>query len=264
MHTLCAPVEFCSRGFAVLCMILQVFAQLDEYMDIVKAIHESQVIARLRRVQAPVKTAVKTDAANAIKMFMQDVSGDSSSRLTTMTRSIEPFEHSSQKLMPTSWSRVRPPVSGLIPLDLTDKKTMHNVMLLCKQQKLMPPSGLVKSDAFHYGKYDNSKLVCLLSLRVMNLNRMPGSICVSIDIAASNDKNHAMTIAIDSIKKMMRKRRNPCVLLAQVAQTDKARLFWNGKLTKTKRASVMTALLSAFDNQYQIYEDTEDMALFFE
>lgn len=73
-----------------------------------------------------------------------------------------------------------------------------------------------------------------------------------------------MTIAIDSIKKVLRKRRNMCVMFAQVADTDSARTFWYGKLTKTKRASVMTMLLNSFDNKYQIYEDTEDMAFFFE
>ena len=32
----------------------------------------------------------------------------------------------------------------------------------------------------------------------------------------------------------------------------------------TKRASVICALLSEFDERYLIYEDTDDMALFFE
>ena len=51
---------------------------------------------------------------------------------------------------------------------------------------------------------------------------------------------------------------------AQVANTDVARLFWKGKLTETKRASLMTALFSEHDDRYTIYEDTNDMALFFE
>ena len=62
----------------------------------------------------------------------------------------------------------------------------------------------------------------------------------------------------------MRKRRNLCVLFTQCAQTDSARAFWDGKLTKTKRASVMTALFHEFDNRYHIYEDALDMAIFFE
>jgi|EP00966_Prymnesium_polylepis_P030534 hypothetical protein len=97
----------------------------------------------------------------------------------------------------------------------------------------------------------------------MNLNKTPGSIAVSIDIAASSDPKHSMTLAIDSLKKMMCKRRNTCVLFAQVANTDSAHLFWNGKLTKTKRASVMTALFSEYDDRYQIYDDASDMALFY-
>ena len=55
-----------------------------------------------------------------------------------------------------------------------------------------------------------------------------------------------------------------CVLVTQCAQTESARAFWAGKLTTTKRASVMTELFHEFDNRYQIYEDAEDMAIFFE
>lgn len=48
------------------------------------------------------------------------------------------------------------------------------------------------------------------------------------------------------------------MIFAQVAQTESARAFWQGKLTKTKRASVISALLSEFDDRYQIYEDADD------
>ena len=98
----------------------------------------------------------------------------------------------------------------------------------------------------------------------MNLNKMPGSVAISIDLAASTDRRHSMSTALTSIKKMMRKRRNPCVLFTQCAQTESARAFWAGKLTSTKRASVLTALFHEFDNRYQIYEDAEDMAIFFD
>ena len=49
--------------------------------------------------------------------------------------------------------------------------------------------------------------VLLLSLRIANMNNMPGSVVVSIDIAASTETNHVMTIGIDLIKKTLRKRR---------------------------------------------------------
>ena len=166
--------------------------------------------------------------------------------------------------MPTGWSNTRLSVTGMQPLDLLKPKTMCKVTALCKLKKLMPPSGFVKSHSYHYGKYENEKLISVLSLSVMKMNNMPGSIAVSIDIAASSDKHHSMTVAIDSIKKLLRKRRNPCALFAQVAQTDTARAFWSGKLTKTRRASVMTALISDFDERYKIYEDTDDMAIFYE
>lgn len=129
---------------------------------------------------------------------------------------------------------------------------------------LQPPKEFVRHHSFHYGKYNQKKLVSILSLSVVNLNHTPGSIAISIDIAASKDTNHSMSLAIESLKKMMRKRRNPCVLFAQVANTESARRFWQGKLTKTKRASIMTALCSEFDPRYLIYEDVTDMALFYE
>ena len=102
-----------------------------------------------------------------------------------------------------------------------------------KIKELKPPEGFVKSHSYHYGKYEKKKLISILSMSVMKMNNMPGSIAVSIDMAASTNKNHSITFALDSIKKLLCKRRNPCALFAQVAQKDVARAFWSGKLTKT-------------------------------
>ena len=102
------------------------------------------------------------------------------------------------------------------PIDLVNATTMRKVSALCKTQKLLPPSGFVKTNSFHYGKYRQKKLISVLSISVMNLNKTPGSIAISVDIAASVDTKHSMTIAIDSLKKTMRRRRNKCVLFAQV------------------------------------------------
>ena len=64
------------------------------------------------------------------------------------------------------------------------------------------------------------------------------------------------------------RKRNKCVLfpLRAGGETDSARYFWQCKLTKTKRTSVMTALFSEFDDRYRIYKDTvtDDMAFFFD
>jgi len=70
---------------------------------------------------------------------------------------------------------------------------------------------------------------------MMKLNKTPGSVAISVDITASSDKEHSMSIGLDSIKKMLRKRRNTCVIFAQVARTLSAQKFWEGKLTKTRR-----------------------------
>ena len=153
---------------------------------------------------------------------------------------------------------------GKQPKQDGNAKTCGRVAKLCKLKCLKPPSAFIKTNSFHYGKYENNKLVSVISLSAMNLNKMPGSVAISIDLAASTDTRHSMSTALTSIKKMMRKRRNPCVLFTQCAQTESARAFWAGKLTSTKRASVLTALFHEFDNRYQIYEDADDMAIFFD
>ena len=165
--------------------------------------------------------------------------------------------------MPTSWAKTAPVLAGMQRIDLKHAATMRKVRLLCKKKHIAPPSNFVLK-SFHYGKYIKKKLVSVLSLSVMNLNKTPGSVAICIDIAASSDPDHSMTIALDSLKKMMRKRRNTCVLFAQVANTESARKFWEGKLSKTKRASVMPVLFAMFDDRYTIYEDTSDMAFFYE
>lgn len=91
---------------------------------------------------------------------------------------------------------------------------------------------------------------------------MPGSVAVSIDILVSICKDHTSSKAISSIIKTLRRRRNPCVVFTQAAKTKSATAFWEGKLTSSKRASVMVALANVFDNEYAIYEDAKDMALF--
>lgn len=86
---------------------------------------------------------------------------------------------------------------GMQAIDLKNVTTMRKVTALCKTQTLKPPSGFVKTNSFHYGKYCNTKkLISVLSIRVMNLNKVPGSIAVSVDLAASVDTKHSMTIAI--------------------------------------------------------------------
>lgn len=181
-----------------------------------------------------------------------------------MCAAIEPFQETSQKFMPSGWVQTPPFVKGMQLLDLCNRITFQQVSALCKKQKLLPPKGFVKNSSFHYGKYDGNTLVSVLSLSIMKLNKTPGSIAISVDIAVSFDKKHSMSIGLESLKMMLRKRRNKCVIFAQVAQTASAQKFWEGKLTKTRRASVLTALISMFDSRYKIYEDADDMAIFFE
>ena len=185
-------------------------------------------------------------------------------RLTKIISNIDHFQEESQMLMPTSWVKTPPVLAGMQLLDLTDSNTSERVSKLCKKKCLNPPSAFMKTNSFHYGKYANKKLVSVISLCAMNLNKTPGAVAISIDLAASIDKQHSISIALTSIKKMLRKRRNKCVLFTQCAQTDSARAFWAGSLTSTKRASVMTTLFHEIDNRYTIYEDADDMAFFFD
>ena len=69
----------------------------------------------------------------------------------------------------------------------------------------------------HYGKYNGeNELVSLLSIKVLKLNKTPGSTLVSVDIAASIDTEHSMSTAFSSIVKTLRKRKHKCVILSQV------------------------------------------------
>lgn len=241
--------------------MLQVFARLDADLETVSAMEESRSV-RLASPRLP-RCVYRETAAKILRNFAE-THDPADERGVIISSAIKGFEYSSENLIPCGWSSTQLPVTGMVPIDLSNSKTMRDAAALCKMKKIYPPSSFVKTHSHHYGKYCGTKLISLLSMSVMKMNRMPGSVAISIDIAASRDKEHSMSIAIDSIKKILRKRRNPCALFAQVAQTPPARNFWSGKLTKTKRASVLTVLVSAFDERYKIYTDTEDMALFFD
>ena len=206
---------------------------------------------------------VKTVANATIESFKL-TSADGSDRMNTIISNCSQFQGTSETVMPTSWIKTAPTVHGMQRLDMKNARVSREVSSLCKERSIQPPSATVKKHSFHYGKYANRRLVSVLSLCIMNLNRTPGSIAISIDIAAAIDEEHSMSTALNSIKKMMRRRRNTCVLFTQCAQTDPARAFWAGKLTSTKRASVMTALFHDFDSRYHIYADADDMAIFFD
>lgn len=218
--------------------------------------------ALTRRSRAVVKSSCPR-ATNALTRFQQTCTSDSP-RLEELANNTAHFTKNSQTLMPTSWVKTAPLLVGMQRINLNDNNTMRSVRSLCQKKRIRPPKGFIKKNSFHYGKYDENELISFISLCVMNLNNTPGSVAVCIDIAVSTDTAHSMTVAIDSIKKVLRKRRNKCVIFAQVADTESARKFWWGKLTKSKRASVMPALFSSFDDRYLIYEDAFDMALFYE
>ena len=240
---------------------LQIFADYDAQIAEVRASLASQSLARRPRLN--IESCRKTVAKDAKDNFKSTCAKENI-RLATITSNITNFQEDSEILMPTSWVKTPPVLDGMQSLDLTDSNTSGRVSKLCKQKSLNPPSAFIETNSFHYGKYENNKHVSVISLSSMNLNKTPGSAAISIDLAASIDTRHSISTALTSIKKMMRKRRNRCVLFTQCAQMESARAFWTGKFTSTKRASVMTALFHEFDNRYDIYEDADDMAFFFD
>ena len=240
---------------------VQVFAQLEKDLNAVHAMWPSEPLAAKKHLSPRCQDDV---AMQNIEAFVAKHANGPSVRLNCIATHAEPYKAASRALLPTSWTKTRLPVFGMYPIDMTDRDTMRRVTKLCTQTKLRPPKAFVKKHAHHYGRYEGETLVSVLSLSVLNLNNTPGSIAVFVDLAASIDNTHLMSAAIDSIKKLLRKRRNLCVLFTQCAQTDVARAFWSGKLTNTKRASVMTLLTAMFDHRFLIYDDTDDMAIFFE
>ena len=152
-------------------------------------------------------------------------------------------------------------VEGFVLLQI-DVGMTKKITTLSHKTKLKPPSKFMLDNCHHYGHFVSGHLMSYLCLSSYNLNNMPGSIRVNIELAASLDKNHSMSRTISSISKTLRRRKNKCVLFTQVADTKIAFKFWKGKLTQTKRASAMNGLIANFDQNHKIYADTTDMAIF--
>jgi hypothetical protein len=176
---------------------------------------------------------------------------------------MEAFSDTLATWTPTSRITSSFAVEGFVPLQL-DAGMTKKITTLCHKTKLKPPSKFMRDKCHHYGFFVSGSLMSYLCLSSYNINKMPGSACVNIELAASLDKNHSMSRAISSISKTLRRRKNKCVLFTQVADTKIAFKFWKGKLTQTKRASAMNGLLANFDQNHEIYADTTDMAIFFD
>ena len=148
-------------------------------------------------------------------------------RLQEICSAARPFCDKSERFMPTSIVLKEPVVKGMRRVDLSNLKLKRQAALLCKKRNLKFPSQKMLQTSLQYAKYIGKKMVSLLCFTQMKLNRTPGSLAISVDIAASIDTEHSMSIAIESLKKMLYKRRNPCVLFTQVANT--ANSFWQVK-----------------------------------
>lgn len=232
--------------------------------EMIESIRASQMVYPRLRGGPRNKTEKPEDGREAMESFCSEYELTKSVRLNEMAAAIFPFRASSQMLYPTSWVKTIPEIEGMVVIDLKNKKTSASVNSLCKKMRLKPPKGFMKKNSVFYGHYAKSKLVSVVGLCIAQLNRKPGSIAICIDLIASIDTNHSCSVAIESLKKNLRKRKSVCVLFAQVANTESAQQFWKGKLAKSKRASIMSAMFSKLDKRYDIYEDAADMAMFYE
>lgn len=178
-----------------------------------------------------------------------------SPRTKTMRDNVEDFGIH-RWMVPTSRAKVAPLVLGMELVKLHDVR--DQVHELCARNGVCDPSRGTEAVSFHYAKWHGDALVMYLNLSVFVLGT-PGSMAISIDLAVSEDQGHGMSVAIGSLQRMLRRRKGKCVLFAQ-ATSD----FWTGKLTRTRRASVMVALAHAFDRRYKVYDGVVDMALFYE
>lgn len=180
-------------------------------------------------------------------------------------RKIAAYKETSKAYMPTRWcTTMKLKIPRFYKVDAAQSKIWKLVQKLCRLKNIAAPNDFIRHNAFHYAKFTDGKMTAILSLTVANLNKTPGSLGVSIDLAVSTDTDHAMSAAVDALKASLRKRRNKCVVFTQAARTASAQSFWAGRFTKTKRASIMPVLFHTFDVRYPIYEDTDDMAFFFE
>lgn len=217
----------------------------------------------MRRRRAVKESSTTNRSMRSIQMFRQH-NGASDARVEGIALAMETFASSLPSMEPTS--RVVAPVkiAGFQNRPLTGSSA-RQVVRLCKRKKLIPPSQHMRDQCQHFFKYSKSKVVSYLALSVYNLNRTPGAVCVCVELAVSVDPDHSMSHAISDICKTLRRRKRMCILFTQVAGTETALNFWRGRLTHTKRASAMNGMLSNFDTENnKVYDDTTDMAIFFD
>ena len=98
-------------------------------------------------------------------------------------------------LTPTSRITSSFAIDGFVLLQI-DAGMTKKITTLCQQTKLKPPSKFMRDKCHHYGFFVSGSLMSYLCLSSYNLNKMPGSTCVNIELAASLDKNHSMSRAI--------------------------------------------------------------------
>lgn len=81
------------------------------------------------------------------------------------------------------------------------------------------------------------------------------AVAISVDYIASNTKSVAHGM-IAQLKQHVSRRKQKSYVFTQASKTPKALKFWKGRLTQSKWANVMVALMHEHCAEYKIYEDT--------
>ena len=242
-------------------MLAQSFHWLADNLD-----RQTMSIASPPPIKKTPKTLTPhTEAGDAIKNFcVAHGKGVRKNRLATLSEKINPYADECEKYMPTAWAKKPLVIPKMTLLDMTDAKTAKECKKLCRASNLFEPCAFIMENAHHYGYYENGELTFYMVLSIACMNNIPISIMVSVDILASKTKTHMPTRAIESINKILRKRRLTCILFAQVVTKKETRKWWKGKLTENSKSAIPTVLLHEFDARYPIYERCTDFALFYD
>ena len=150
------------------------------------------------------KRAVKTDHAVQIDYPLQfeQTMQSTNQRVQSIKECMSMYVSELQTLDPTSVVESGLSIDGFVRLEETTPALYKKVRALCVAKEIKPPT---KSTWNTYQNYvhlsDKGEVLSYLCLRIYNMNRTPGSICVSVEIAVSIDDKHAMSKAIDSVIK---------------------------------------------------------------
>ena len=165
----------------------------------------------------------------------------------------------------TGWANQGIPLHGVAVLDINDPDVSVDVDALLKGQELNQVTELQREHGFHYGKYENDKLVTYMCVTVGVVNNNVGCnrVIVSIDWIVNIGKKKNAFHMVRQVTKWVRSRRFSSFVVTQcvVGGTNgkEAKRFWSQTMFISKDSSVLVGLLHMFDERYVVYDGVVDM-----